>query len=250
MQFQQVVIVGRSLAVAILLFVVLGVPLALWVARRLANRARLVIRALVLTAVLLPLLCFLLLYTTPQLFFWLTCKEGVLELATLPFLLMAAAVFFDGYRTGRMRRFAVAWAALCLVVFAEEIDWGQLVLGFPTPGFLRPCTGRSDLLNFHNTAVASLAFGLIVLFVFVLLPLAARRPAWSARLHRWGIQAPSLLVAGAVLVLVLGWNTLSLVLGIDAQLQEVTELGLALLLLALALEWWWAGNSEEKDVSS
>jgi hypothetical protein len=121
----------------------------------------------------------------------------------------------------------------------EEIDWGQLIFAFSTPAWARVATGRTGTLNFHNTSASSVAFAVMVLGLFVLLPLMARHRHLGPKLRSWGIVAPSPVIAGSALLTVLGINAVGVVLGLERHLQEVTELSLALLLLGISLEHRW-----------
>ncbi|MCC6557007.1 MAG: hypothetical protein IT372_28990 [Polyangiaceae bacterium] len=234
------VIVGGRLGIAIGVLAALAIPAALLLARRFARRQATCSSGLALAALALPLGALLLRQVAPRLFLGLTCKEGLMELVTLPVLLAAAAVAVDGAANGQSRGWAWAWAGSCLLVFLEEIDWGQLIFGFVTPAWARGATGRASTLNFHNTPASSVAFAVVVLGLFVLLPLMDRHPRLRPKLRARGVVAPSPVIAGSALITVFGVNLAGVALGLERHLQEATELSLALLLLGISLEQRWA----------
>lgn len=238
-------LVGRSLAVALLVAGAAAVALAVITVRRVppAHQGR-VINVLLGVALGLPLAGLALWVWSPATFFLLTCKEGIFEFATLPVLLMATAVFLDGARTGRIRIWGYPWALACAVVLAEEIDYGQLLFGFRTPGWVLPHTGQSDLLNFHNTPTVTVGLFAGAVVVFGGLPLAARLGSTAPLLRRLKLRPPPRNVIAAVWLTTLVINGLAMGLGIDANLQEVTELSLAMMLWAYGLHWWWAADRE------
>ncbi len=65
-----------------------------------------------------------------------------------------AEVLTEGLLFGfllRAARVKDGWAAIAaLLVLGEELDWGQVLLGFDTPAWVHQFESRSDRLNFHN----------------------------------------------------------------------------------------------------
>jgi hypothetical protein len=65
-----------------------------------------------------------------------------------------AEALTEGLLFGFLLRAARArdgWAFIAtFLVLGEELDWGQVLLGFDTPEWARQVESRSDRLNFHN----------------------------------------------------------------------------------------------------
>lgn len=111
------------------------------------------------STVALPLLGVLLTEERGEVWFG---KEGVLEAFTEGGLLAAVII---GAR-------ARAWwlVAPAALLFLEEIDYGQLFLGYATPDWIAALpANRSDQVNFHNVPVASMLFRLVPLGGLVVL---------------------------------------------------------------------------------
>ncbi len=119
-----------------------------------------------------------------------TGTEGVLEAVTEGVLL---ALVVRGVRE------RAGWIALPAgVLLAEELDWGQLVFGFATPGWMDGLGSRSDQLNFHNVRALDWLWEPLPLLVLVVLAGAgAGVRRWADRLRlpvfdgglRWGVLA-------------------------------------------------------------
>lgn len=237
-------LVGSTLGVALLLAGGAAMAATLWLVRHVPpRRQRRLILLVVAVAWGLALVFYGLWLAAPAIFFGLTRKEGPMEFLTLPVLLMAAAVFLDGARTGRLRFWGYPWGAACVLLVLEEIDWGQLIFGFKTPAWVLRHSGRSTEVNFHNTSTASVVFFLGIAAVFIALPLGARARRLAPLFKRWGLRPPPGSVIATVLLTVLVINPVGQALGIESSLQEVTELCLALMLWAYGLHWWWAAEA-------
>jgi hypothetical protein len=147
----------------------------------------------------------------------LTGKEGLLEAATEGLLLGLLI------RAARARVWGLAGGAGLLLL--EEIDYGQLFLGFPTPAWLLDHS-LSDRANLHNLP-GSLLWRLLPLGGALALSrpaLAARAPAWLPRLQP-GL-APAVLLALAL-------GPAVMVLAGERRFDESAELA-AVLLVTLA----------------
>lgn len=163
-------------------------------------------------------------------------KEGPLEQLTHGVLL--AAVLGHTIRLavpGAGRVAHLFPALLCLVFLLEEIDYGQVYLGFDTPPLLRPLTGRSDHLNFHNTAVADALLPAFYGTYLIVLPLLAhweRWRTWARRIRLEPFAAPvaTLFFAAAVASYALERTGYT---GFDP--TEMLDLSAAIPLLAAAL---------------
>lgn len=119
-----------------------------------------------------------------------TGTEGVLEAVTEGVLL---ALVVRGLRERS------GWIAVpAAVLLAEELDWGQLVFGFRTPGWMAGLGSQSDQLNFHNLRGLDWLWEPLPLLVLVALAGATggvRR--WADRLWlpvvdgslRWGVAS-------------------------------------------------------------
>ncbi len=131
---------------------------------------------------------------------WFAGTEGLLEAVTEGVLL---ALVVAG--VGRSAWIAVAAA----VLLAEELDWGQLLLGFGTPAWVADLGSRSDRLNFHNLdALDWLWEPVPVVLLFVLAGARGRVRALADRLRlpevhgslRWGVLSLVLLAAPTAMV--------------------------------------------------
>jgi hypothetical protein len=127
----------------------------------------------------------------------LLAENGPVELLTFVCLMAAGVLALALVRrlgqrgeSALARRFGVAFAIGLLLVAMEEIAWGQHILGFSTPGFLR-ALNRQGETTLHNlpgihgrTEVLRLIFGAGGLAGVAL----GRWPAWRA------VAAPRLLL--------------------------------------------------------
>lgn len=112
-------------------------------------------------------------------------KEGPLEHLTHGVLLVALLGHLARLAVPGARRLPHLFPALlCLVFLLEEIDYGQVYLGFDTPPLLRPLTGRSDHLNFHNTTIADALIPAFYGTYLIVLPLLARWERWRIWIRR------------------------------------------------------------------
>lgn len=169
---------------AILATAVAAGPLLRRAAPRCSGRLQLVVFGAVVLAAVTPL---------PA---WVFGKEGLAEACTEG-LLLAICI-----RAGRERQILMALAAF--VLLAEELDYGQVLLGFETPAFLRPQGSRSTQLNYHNFGMAQSMFRLVP--AALVLMLATRRfdgMAERFRLPTLDVTAkPALVLSIAAAVLV------------------------------------------------
>jgi len=117
----------------------------------------------------------------------LGAKEGPVEQATHLALLLAVVAHVRAAIAPGGRAVHLFPALVCLVFLLEEIDYGQQYLGFATPELLRPLTGRSDHLNFHNNRLTDVLLPLFQGVYLMVLPLAARWPRWDALARRGGV---------------------------------------------------------------
>jgi len=185
---------------------------------------------------------------------WLLEEERPIELLGALSLLACAVMLAllwreerrqDGPRARRL--VCLGLAGLFFLGFAEEISWGQRILGFGTPESLREIN-RQDEVNVHNLDVLSGAlnanrlFQLFWVALGVLVPVAAAvyRPA-RERLARLLPVLPLAITAGLVLNQVLTWTGDEVFEGESGLYQsttftatyalvEVQEAGVALLL--------------------
>lgn len=107
---------------------------------------------------------------------WVVGPEGVVEALTAG-LLVGLAV------RGRKVKWLAAAAGVLLL---EELNYGQVLLGFETPAFLGPVPATDGQLNFHDNALG----GLWMLIPLLSLLAVSRRPALAERFslphfHPW-----------------------------------------------------------------
>ena len=152
-------------------------------------------------------------------------------------------------REGRLFLWLLALALL--VMFGEEISWGQRIFAFATPDWMRQANIQREfnlhnLRMFHPQLTGNRLKPLWMLASFALLglwPLLVRR---SVRLqqwaHRWGVPRPSFAVAAAaiatfaVYVVVTRWAVEHRNLPIGHGMGEAAETAFELLYLLLAIE--------------
>ena len=146
--------------------------------------------------------------------------------------------------------FRVFLALALLVLFAEELNWGQRLLGFETPDAVREINYQRQF-NLHNLTViqdrnneVSMLLVRLLKAYLMLLPLAVAAFPTARRAARWlGVPIPGLFVALATwIVQKLGEVGPSLAYGAGVQadrfrLGEVTEANLQFLLLVVAVEY-------------
>lgn len=83
----------------------------------------------------------------------------------------------------------LAWSALMFLFFAEEISWGQRIIGFGTPEDLRAANVQKEF-NIHNLEAISYALGghhrflsMMILLTGLVFPLVALT-AWGRKLFQ------------------------------------------------------------------
>jgi tetratricopeptide (TPR) repeat protein len=196
---------------------------------------------------------------------WLNAEDGPFETLGALACLMGAITFGLGYiwqlQTatwfGQTYRASPIWllaAIALLLMFFEEISWGQRTLGFDTPYWARDANIQQEF-NLHNLRWFHprlesnwLKFGwLLANFVYLgVLPiLAALRPLWREAWQRWGLPLVSGPVAAgawtalACYVINLNWSLSSgdRFAGHDA--GETIECLFELLLAIVALQSFW-----------
>jgi drug/metabolite transporter (DMT)-like permease len=173
----------------------------------------------------------------PVRFSHLLVEDGPVEVATA--LLFALAAFFAARIFFRRRGGPGAWffaalAALGLLAAAEEISWGQRLLGFRAPDFIRHRNTQRET-NMHNMLPAPLKPRHLecaaVLAGGVVLPvLAGTVPRIRRRMEGLGMKAPPLFLAPSfalACVFLLDWPT-----GLAEELGEfAAALGMAIFIL-------------------
>ena len=175
---------------------------------------------------------------TPALVDELAAEDGPLEnLQAATFFVAAAACGW-----GLVRRTASMWACAlglgCLLMFGEEISWGQRLLGFTSPATVA-AHNRQREFNMHNlTGVNELIrdVGVVLLLVaFLAVPVLIRRRGSVARLaSRIGFVVPSAVCATAALLAIAFWRIPRWLGRNDYGFDEWGELFLAVTVLAYA----------------
>lgn len=100
---------------------------------------------------------------------WVAGPEGVLEALTAGLLLGLV-----------VRGRSSPWLAVAAgVLLLEELNYGQVLLGFPTPSFLGELPATDGQLNFHDNALGGL-WRLVPLLVMLGV---SRRPALADRFN-------------------------------------------------------------------
>ena len=152
-------------------------------------------------------------------------------------------------REGRLFLWLLALALL--VMFGEEISWGQRIFAFATPDWMRQANIQREfnlhnLRMFHPQLTGNRLKPLWMLASFALLGLwpllvcrSTRVQQWA---HRWGVPRPSFAVAAAaiatfaVYVVVTRWAVEHRNLPIGHGMGEAAETAFELLYLLLAIE--------------
>lgn len=81
-------------------------------------------------------------------FAFLLKKEGIVEIINEIVLVVAGLNFISMYLKEK-KYFYLLLAAVSFLVFLEEIDWGQLIIGFDTPAIVLNLNEVTSF-NFHN----------------------------------------------------------------------------------------------------
>ena len=202
----------------------------------------------------------------------LTREDHVVQwLGALSFL-GAAACFFWGAvrcRSGSDRQLTkgrpksailLLLGLLFLVAFAEEISWGQRLLGIETPAFLKEINVQNEI-NIHNLRVfhgthrdeeragwsayiaANRLFNLFWLFYCVLLPMLKRvSRAAAARIEQIGLPLPPFWLGGCFAVNWVLYHAFARAAppGIQHALVEVKETLFGLLFFLVGLQLLYA----------
>jgi len=142
----------------------------------------------------------------------LACLTGALALG-LGYLWQLQPAQWLGWRFRRSPFWLLGSVGL-LLMFFEEISWGQRTLGFGTPEWVRDANIQEEF-NLHNlrwfhprleSNWLKLAWLLGSIAYLAVLPgLAAVRSSWRAALERWGLPLPGLPVAAAALVALISY---------------------------------------------
>ena len=155
----------------------------------------------------------------------LAVEDGLLENLTAVFYLVAALLLLAAAAAERrwpLRCLYLLGAALCGFVAGEEIDWGQRLLEYATPGWFVEINHR-DTTNFHNSEFSPV--NRLVLDLPTALPFLGCLAACAAR------------VCGKSKLLLVPLPTMPLVLGILLALSYWEPGSIARLDFALSHAW-------------
>ena len=155
----------------------------------------------------------------------LVIEDGLLENLTAVFYLVAALLLLAAAAAERRwpgRCLYLLGAALCGFVGGEEIDWGQRLLGYATPGWFVEINHR-DTANFHNSEFSPV--NRLVLDLPTALPFLGCLAVCAAR------------VCGKSKLLLVPLPTMPLVLGILLALSYWEPGSIARLDFALSHAW-------------
>jgi hypothetical protein len=135
----------------------------------------------------------------PTAYYRLSQEDGPVEWATVWSFAAAALLHARAAlaRGGLRRGFGALLAAFCLVVAAEEISWGQRLLGYRSPDYFLE-HNRQQELTLHNAvedAVRERGLLAVIVGYGVLLPLAVRWRPLRPLAQRFGVIAPPLALA-------------------------------------------------------
>jgi tetratricopeptide (TPR) repeat protein len=196
-------------------------------------RARILFAAVCLVLACLPGL--LRLTTDGVLTTWLLREDGLYEslgavfcLSASLILLHAAWLSWHCNAPARLLRSLLlgGWGALLLLMFAEEISWGQRLLEFRTPTWLKASNDAGEF-NVHNLAIFQsdlatnhLQSAWIVLMFFWLIVLPASAAA-SKRFRQWAARLQLPIPSGPLALLLA--VSFSLLMLLASQFPELNE---------------------------
>lgn len=149
-----------------------------------------------------------------DLYCWLLGEDGLYETvgaasALVAGLLFATLFFATGHDASRRNFWPLLFALGSVLLFAEEISWGQRVFGFTTPVWMQ-AANQADETTFHNMVWFQEAqgnrlnaiLGLVAITYLGLLPwLAAYSRIVSQGVDRVGLPLPDRSIACAVLTI-------------------------------------------------
>ena len=170
------------------------------------------------------------------------CQEdGIVETTTAVFYMAASALFaWMAVSTGGYRRlWCLGFAALFFFVAAEEISWGQRILGFGTPESMQAANVQHEF-NFHNLeAIHSniRMIGLLVIGVLCFVMPVSNKLLLQSAYERLGVPVFPLWASGIVAIAIMFMAYPRFVLGrIIFAMDEVGELLLGIAFLCFALD--------------
>jgi hypothetical protein len=191
---------------------------------------------------------------------WLA-EDGIYESLAAIACLVAGLVFLyafiaypkttDGVVVkGNRNWFALVFAVLLILLFAEEISWGQRIFGLGTPEIISQNSYQREI-NLHNLKILGRGNNTLSMSLFelinaylIVLPLAVYAfPSLRRIVQRLGVPIPSLQIAlFATIIRLLNVASYRLVYG-DSSARDVLHIGeiresnVELLLLVLAIEY-------------
>jgi len=173
----------------------------------------------------------------PDVYYLHVQEDQPLEWSTFWAFVAAGAFFLRAAYLDRQKRplpwFFIGLAAFCVLVAAEEISWGQRVLGYSPPRYFLENNYQQEF-NLHNvlpTALRKQIIGTLITLYGLLLPLLARIPWSRGVLAKVGITAPPLALMptfAALLALLLIYPI--------SYTGEIVEAGMALVFLFAAVD--------------
>ncbi|MBU0719689.1 MAG: hypothetical protein KJ749_15705 [Planctomycetes bacterium] len=167
-------------------------------------------------------------------------EDGLLESATAIFYFTASGLFLEACRHYRFRNpWCWGYAIMFFMVAAEEISWGQRLLGFATPAALQQINVQNEF-NVHNIVGihenVRLAGLIVILVICFILPVTnASIPEARVFYQRLKLPVCPIHAMGVVIIAVTFMAYPRWILGrIIPNLDEVGEFLLSVGLLAFA----------------
>jgi tetratricopeptide (TPR) repeat protein len=179
------------------------------------------------------------------LYFWnpvgyvlFTVENSWVEWATVAAFFMVGAIMIWGIvRYSDLRRpVPIIIAVVALLVVAEEISWGQQILGFASPKVLKIASWQAET-NLHNLLPFSLnplVGVLIILWIMIGYTLYRRMPKMSIWLERLGVRLPPVRVWP---IFFLAAINLIYPPFLRIQFDEIAEFYLGLALIIFLIDW-------------
>jgi len=177
---------------------------------------------MILTGIILVLSLYAYLFNS-NLFDYLVQEDNVLENLTAILLLSGSGLWlfrFFKYRRGKSgwwKLFQLFFAGLLFFGFAEEISWGQRIIGFETPEFFRENNKQYEV-GIHNLTykgfsvnqwIFSFGLTIVIAVYYLLFRTLYRKVNWIRNLtDNLGVPLPGIqpmlwMVASVVLILII-----------------------------------------------
>jgi len=129
-------------------------------------------------------------------------EDAIIEYASFIFWFLAAPILFYSFTRSKLRHQVYSLQILpylllttfFIVCAGEEISWGQRILNFETPEFLKTINVQDELTlhNIGSISIFSNAFFLLTIIFFLLVPyIRSKNPKLKQLIDYFGLPTPN-----------------------------------------------------------